>query len=108
MFSFLKDESFVSRTLNEGHVELFKFPASTVCQLAEKMESSQATAKHMKHVTRDLEATQINLLRHQRTELPPSKSQRKQRKSFKSRQATLKYRQEEEQDERVPQAHRKS
>ena len=60
---FLKDESFVSKTLNEGHVELNKFPASTVCQLAKMMESSQATTKHMKHVTRDLQVTQINLLR---------------------------------------------
>ena len=30
---FLNDESFVSKTLNEGHVELNKFPASTVRQL---------------------------------------------------------------------------
>ena len=30
---FLKDESFVSKTLNEGYVELSKFPASTVHQL---------------------------------------------------------------------------
>ena len=29
---FLKDESFVSKTLNEGHVELSKFPASKVRQ----------------------------------------------------------------------------
>ena len=53
---FLKDESFVSKTLNEGHVELSKFPASTVCQLAKKMESSQATAKHMNKVTRNPQA----------------------------------------------------
>ena len=37
---FLNDESFVSKTLNEGHVELNKFPASTVRQLAKKMDSS--------------------------------------------------------------------
>ena len=42
---FLKYESFVSKTLNEGLVELNKFPASTVDQLAKKIESSQATAK---------------------------------------------------------------
>ena len=71
------------------------------------MESSQATAKHMKHVTRDLEATQIILLRHQRTELPPSKSQRKQRKSFRPRQANHKCQQEYKQDERYPQTHRR-
>ena len=59
---FLKDESFVSETLNEGHVELSKFPASTVCQLAKKMESSQATAKHIKQVTRDRQVVQVSLL----------------------------------------------
>ena len=31
---FLNDESFVSKTLNEGHVELSKFPASKLRQLA--------------------------------------------------------------------------
>ena len=45
---FLNDESFVSKTLNEGHVELNIFPASTVHQLAKKSESSQTTAKHIK------------------------------------------------------------
>ena len=45
---FLKDESFVSKTLNEGHVELSKFPASKVRQMAKKLESSQSTARHIK------------------------------------------------------------
>ena len=67
---FLKGESFVSKTLNEGHVELSKFPASKVRQVAKKLESSQATTKYMRQVTKDPQATQINLLRHQRTELP--------------------------------------
>ena len=53
------------------------------------------------------QATQVNLLRHQRTELPPSKFQRKQRKSFKSRQANHRYQQEYKQDEREPQVQRK-
>ena len=44
---FLKDESFVLETLNESHVELSKFPAWTVCQLAKKMGCSQTTVKHM-------------------------------------------------------------
>ena len=56
---FLNNESFVSKTLNEGHVELNKFPTSTLCQLAKKFESSQATAKHMKQMTRDLQAVQV-------------------------------------------------
>ena len=59
---FLKDESFVFKTLNEWHVELSKFPASTVCQLTKKMESSQTTAKHMKQVARDPQAVQVDLL----------------------------------------------
>ena len=45
--------------------------------MAKKLEGSQATAKHMKHVTNEPHATQINLLSHQRTELPPSKATKK-------------------------------
>ena len=56
----LKDESFVSKTLNEGHVELSKFPTSKVRQMAKKLESSQVTAKHMRQVTKDPQATQVN------------------------------------------------
>ena len=59
---FLKDEAFVSKTLNEGHVELSKCPASAVRQLAKKMESTQATAKHMKQVASDPQAVRGNLL----------------------------------------------
>ena len=59
---FLKDEAFVSKTLNEGHVELNNFPASTVRQLAKKVESSQATAKHMRQVTSDSQTVRVNLL----------------------------------------------
>ena len=56
---FLKEDSLVSKTLNEGHVELSMFPASTVHQIAKRMESSQATAKHIKH---DPQMVQVNLL----------------------------------------------
>ena len=59
---FLNDESFVSKTLNEGHVELSKFPAKTLRQPAKKFKSSQATVKHMKQITRDLQAVPVNLL----------------------------------------------
>ena len=41
---FLKDEEFVSKTINEGSVDFDKFPANKVDQLAKKMESSKATA----------------------------------------------------------------
>ena len=98
---FLNDDSFVSRTLNEGHVGLSMFPASTVRQLAKKMESLQATAKHMKQVTRDPQAVQVNLLQHQHTEIPPDKSNKKQ-KPFKLRQEANKY-----SDTRKPQENRR-
>ena len=45
---FMRDENFVSRTINEGSIDLDKFPASKVCQLAKKMESSKATARHIR------------------------------------------------------------
>ena len=62
--------------------------------MAKKLESSQVTAKHIKKVTREPEAVQVNLLRHQRTELIPIKFQRKQNKRYKSRQPTNKNYQE--------------
>ena len=82
---FLKDEDFVSHTINDSNIDLDKFPASKVRQLAKKLESSKSTAKHITQVSSELQATQVNLLRHQRRELLPSKSQRKPIKSFKSR-----------------------
>ena len=50
---FLKDEEFVSKAINEGSVDHDKFSASKVCQLANKMESSKATARHIKQVAGD-------------------------------------------------------
>ena len=97
----------MSRTINDSNIDLGKFPASKVRQLAKKLESSKSMAKHIKQVSSETQATQINLLGHQQTELPTSKSQRRQRKSFRSRQANHKYQQEDKQDVRQPQAHRK-
>ena len=77
---FLNDEDFVSKTINESNIDLEKFPASKVRQLAKKLESSKSTARHIKKVAGEPSAAQINLLRHQRTEIPPSKAQRKQNK----------------------------
>ena len=45
---FLRDEEFVSKTISDGGVDLEKFPASKVRQLAKKLESSKATACHIK------------------------------------------------------------
>ena len=44
---FMRDEDFVTKTINEDNVDIQKFPASKVHQLAKKMESSKATAKHI-------------------------------------------------------------
>ena len=74
---FLKDKDFVSRTISDGGVDLDKFPASRVCQLAKKYESSEATARHIKQVSGEPQATQINLLCHQRTELPQHRYKKK-------------------------------
>ena len=55
-------------------------------QLAKKLESSKATAHHIKQVAGDLQAAQINLLRHQHTELPAGKYKKK-RAPMKLKQA---------------------
>ena len=78
---FLKDEEFVSRTINGSNLDLDKFPASKVRQLAKKLESYKSTAKYIKQASNEPQATQVHLLRHQHTELPPNKHQRNQRKS---------------------------
>ena len=87
---FLRDEEFVSKTINDSNIDLNKFPASKVHQLAKKMESSKATGKHIKQFASDPQATQIHLMRHQWTELLPSKFQRKQEKHFKPSKDTNK------------------
>ena len=77
---FLKDQDFVSHTINDSNIDLDKFPASKLRQLAKKLESSKSTAKHIKQMSSKPQVTLVNLLRHQQRELPPSKFQRKQRK----------------------------
>ena len=67
---FMRDEDFVTKTINEGNVDIQKFPASKVCQLAKKMESSKATAKHIRQVAGDIPAAQVQLMQHQCTRLP--------------------------------------
>ena len=53
-------------------------------QLAKRFESSKSTARHIKKMSSEPQATQVNLLRHQRTEIPPNEAQRKQFKKNKS------------------------
>ena len=86
---FLRDEEFVSRTISDGSVDLDKFPASRVRQLAKMLDSSKATVGHIKQVAGDPQAVQINLLRHQCTELPTGKYKKK-RLPVKSKQSNHK------------------
>ena len=55
---FLRDEDFVSRTISDGSVNLDKFPASRVHQLAKKLESSNAMVRHIKQVSGEPQAAQ--------------------------------------------------
>ena len=86
---FLRDEEFVSKTISDGSVDLERFPASKVRQLAKKLESSKATAHHIKQEAGDLQAAQINLLRHQHTEIPAGKY--KKRSTKKPKQSNHKH-----------------
>ena len=67
---FVRDEDFVTKTINEGNGDIQKFPASKVHQLAKKMESSKAMAKHIRQVAGDIPAAQVQLMHHQCTQLP--------------------------------------
>ena len=78
---FMKDKDFVTKTINEGNVNIQKFPASKVWQLAKKMESSKATAKHIHQVAGDLPAAQIQLMQYQHTELLAGKYPRRKQTS---------------------------
>ena len=66
---FLKDEDFVSKTINECSVDLQKFPANKVRQLAKKIEALKATAHHIRQVASHPQMAQIHLMRVQRTDL---------------------------------------
>ena len=89
---FLKDEEFVSKTLNEGCADLQQYPASKVRQLVKKLESSKATARHIKQATSNAQAAQINLLHHQRTELSQKKKKgHKWKQHFKSKDSKPPY-----------------
>ena len=81
----MKDEDFVTRTINKGNVDIQQFPASKVTQLAKKMESSKATAKHIRQVAGDLPVAQIQLMQHQCTELP-ARNYPKRKKTTTARQ----------------------
>ena len=83
-----------------------KFPASQVRQLANKLESSKSTAKYTEQASNEPQATQVHLLKHQHTELPPNKQQRHPWKS-KSKPFIYRSQQEEKDIDRPPQEHEK-
>ena len=58
------------KTINEGNIDIQKFPASKVHQLVKKMESSKVMAKHIRQVAGDILAAQVQLMQHQHTQLP--------------------------------------
>ena len=68
----------MSRTISDGSIDLDKFPASRVCQLAKKLESSKATMRQIKQVSGEPQAAQIHSLHHQRTELLQHRYKKKQ------------------------------
>ena len=76
----------MSRTITEGSVDLDKFPVSRVRQLAKKLESSKATACHIKQVAGDPQTTQISLMWHQRMEFSTTRHNKKRRPLNKQRQ----------------------
>ena len=83
-------KSLSQETINDSNLDLDKFPASKVRQLAKKLESSKSTAKYIKQASHEPQAAQVHLLKHQCTELPPNKHQRNKRK--KSKPKPFKYR----------------
>ena len=98
---FLKYEEFVSKTINDSSINLEKFPTSKVRQLAKIMEASKATAHNIKQVACDPQVAQINLMRHWRTDLPPSKH-KKEQQSLKSRPPSHKRYSSEHNQHQVP------
>ena len=96
---FLKDDEFVSRIINDSNIDLETFPASKV--------------RHIKPVASHPQAAQVNLMRHQRTDLLPSKSKWKQHSHMQRSKSQKRYSNEHE-NERPPskkcdpsQAHKK-
>ena len=81
---FMRDEDFVMKTINEGNVDIQNFPASKVRQLAKKMESSKAMAKHIRQVAGDIPAAQVQLMCHQHTQLPARNFPRRKSNSTSS------------------------
>ena len=60
---FIVDNEFIAKTINEGNTDFEQYPPSKVQQMAKKLESSKATAKHIKqHMSSIQGATQECLM----------------------------------------------
>ena len=47
----MSDTECIAKTVNDGNTDLAQYPAAKVQQMAKKLESSKATAKHIKQHT---------------------------------------------------------
>ena len=56
---FLKDEEFVSKTINDSNIDMDKFPVSNFRKLAKMMESSKVITRHIKQVASDPQVAQL-------------------------------------------------
>ena len=64
----MTDNELIAKTINKGNIDLAQYPAAKVQQMTKKLESSKATAKHIKKHTSSMQgATQINVLQHNHT-----------------------------------------
>ena len=71
---FIANNEFIAKNINEGNTDPEQYPAAKVQQMAKKLESSKATAKYIKQHTSSMQgATEVNVLRHNHTSLPPKK-----------------------------------
>ena len=68
---FLKDEEFVSKTVNDSNIDLDKFPHK---QGEEACQEDEIFKSITRHINVTPQVAQINLMRHQRTDHPPSKA----------------------------------
>ena len=70
----MTDNQLIAKIINEGNTDLEQYPAAKVWQMAKNLESSKATARHIKQHTSSVQgSTQVNVLWHNCTSLPPKK-----------------------------------
>ena len=68
IFWFFMTDEFIAKTINVGKTDLTQYPTAKVLQMAKNLESSKATAKHIKQHTSSMQGpAQINVLWHNHT-----------------------------------------